>query len=75
MPHLDPASSFLTHAIVSIHADFQNALLRQNHMVEHFFRDVTTERLRRGVFRCVPDLILAIKEYIAVHNQEPKPFV
>ena len=44
-------------------------------MVERFFRDITTERLRRGVFRCVPDLILAIKEYIAVHNQEPKPFV
>ncbi|MEA3100821.1 MAG: hypothetical protein QOF74_5061 [Caballeronia mineralivorans] len=44
-------------------------------MVELFFRDITTERLRRGVFRCVPDLILAIKEYIAVHNQEPKPFV
>jgi hypothetical protein len=27
------------------------------------------------VFRCVPDLILAIKEYIAVHNQDPEPFM
>src|SRR5471032_1872592 len=44
-------------------------------MVERFFRDITTERLRRGVFRCLPDLILAIKEYITVHNQDPKPFV
>jgi hypothetical protein len=35
----------------------------------------TQPRLRRGVFRGVADLILAIKEYIAVHNQEPKPFV
>jgi transposase len=44
-------------------------------MVERFFRDITTERLRRGVFRCIPDLIGAIKDYIAVHNKDPKPFV
>ncbi len=44
-------------------------------MVERFFRDITTERLRRGVFRSVPELIRAIKEYIAVHNDDPKPFV
>jgi transposase len=44
-------------------------------MVERFFRDITSERLRRGVFRCVPDLILAIEEYIAVHSQDPRPFV
>ena len=44
-------------------------------MVERFFRDITTERLRRGVFRCVPELVGAIKEYIAVHNQDPKPFI
>ena len=44
-------------------------------MVERFFRDITTERLRRGVFRSVPELISAIQEYIAVHNQDPKPFV
>jgi hypothetical protein len=44
-------------------------------MVERFFRDITTKRLRRGVFRCLPDLVLAIKESIAVYNQDPKPFV
>ncbi|MEO6146883.1 MAG: IS630 family transposase [Sulfuriferula sp.] len=44
-------------------------------MVERFFRDITTERLRRGVFRSVPELISAIKEYITVHNRNPKPFV
>lgn len=43
--------------------------------VERFFRDITTERLRRGVFHSVPELIKAIKEYIAMHNQNPKPFV
>ena len=44
-------------------------------MVERFFRDITTERLRRGVFCSVPELIGAIKEYIVVHNNDPKPFI
>jgi transposase len=44
-------------------------------MVERFFRDITTERLRHGVFRNVPELIGAIKEYIALHNQNPKPYI
>jgi len=44
-------------------------------MVERFFRDITTERLRRGVFTSVPELIGAIDEYIAHHNINPKPFI
>ena len=44
-------------------------------MVERFFRDITTERLRRGVFTSVPELITAIDEYIAHHNAQPKPFI
>jgi transposase len=44
-------------------------------MVERFFRDITTERLRRGVFTSVPELIAAIDEYIAHHNTHPKPFI
>jgi len=44
-------------------------------MVERFFRDITTERLRRGVFTSVPELIAAIDEYIAHHNTRPKPFI
>ena len=44
-------------------------------MVERFFRDITTERLRRGVFTSVPELIAAINEYIAHHNTAPKPFI
>ena len=44
-------------------------------MVERFFRDITTERLRRGVFTSVPELIKAIDEYIAHHNTSPKPFI
>ena len=44
-------------------------------MVERFFRDITTERIRRGVFTSVPELIGAIDEYIAHHNTQPKPFI
>lgn len=44
-------------------------------MVERFFRDITTERLRRGVFTSVNELVAAIDEYIAHHNTNPKPFI
>lgn len=44
-------------------------------MVERFFRDITQQRIRRGVFRSVPELIAAIEEYIGNHNQAPKPFI
>ena len=44
-------------------------------MVERFFRDITTERLCRGVFTSVPDLVAAIDDYIAHHNTKPKPFI
>lgn len=43
--------------------------------VERFFRDITTERLRRGVFTRVPELIAAINAYIGHHNIKPKPFI
>lgn len=44
-------------------------------MVERFFRDLTTQRIRRGVFRSVDELIAAIEDYIHNHNQHPKPFI
>jgi transposase len=44
-------------------------------MVERFFRDLTQNRLRRGVFRDLEELIMAIGTYIDRHNQSPKPFI
>src|SRR6201993_3361457 len=44
-------------------------------MVERFFRDLTQNRLRRGVFRDVEELITAIADYIDLHNEKPKPFI
>jgi hypothetical protein len=31
--------------------------------------------LLRGVFRSVPELVDAIEDYIALHNENPKPFI
>lgn len=44
-------------------------------MVERFFRDLTANRLRRGVFRDVIELVEAIDLYIENHNNKPKPFI
>ena len=44
-------------------------------MVERWFREITDKRIRRGVFRSVPELIAAIQEYLDNHNQNPKVFV
>jgi hypothetical protein len=43
-------------------------------MVERFFRDLTQNRLRRGVFRDLEELIMAIGTYIDRHNESPKRF-
>jgi transposase len=44
-------------------------------LVERWFADITNKRIRRGVFRSVRELEAAIREYIAVHNEAPKPFI
>lgn len=44
-------------------------------LVERFFGKITDERIRRGVFHSVIELIEAIHEYIEEHNRSPKPFV
>jgi transposase len=44
-------------------------------LVERWFAEITNKRIRRGVFRSVKELETAIREYINVHNEDPKPFV
>jgi hypothetical protein len=44
-------------------------------MVERFFRDISENRLRRGVFTSAPELTSAIDQYIVNHNTNPKPFI
>ncbi|MBX3437203.1 MAG: IS630 family transposase [Planctomycetaceae bacterium] len=42
--------------------------------VERFFAEITAKRIRRGAFRSVPSLEKAIMDYVAQHNQNPRPF-
>lgn len=42
--------------------------------VERFFAEITTRRIRRGVFKSLPALEKAIRDYLDEHNQNAKPF-
>jgi transposase len=44
-------------------------------LVERWFAEITHQRIRRGVFRSVKELEAALREYLDVHNENPKPFV
>ena len=44
-------------------------------MIERFFRDLTHNRIRRGVFKDLEQLVTAIGDYIDDHNKNPKPFI
>jgi transposase len=44
-------------------------------LVERWFAELTNKRIRRGVFRSVKELEAAIRDYIDVNNEDPKPFV
>jgi transposase len=44
-------------------------------LVERWFGEITRKRIRRGIFKSVPELIEAIQEFIRINNQNPKPFV
>ena len=44
-------------------------------LVERFFAEITTRRIRRGTFTSVADLEDAIHDYLDRHNANPKPFV
>jgi transposase len=43
-------------------------------MIERFFSELTTKRVRRGIFRSVKALEKAIMDFIEMHNENPKIF-
>jgi transposase len=43
--------------------------------VERFFATLTERQIRRGTHRSTLELERAIKDYLAIHNRDPKPFV
>ena len=44
-------------------------------MVERFFRNLSEDRLKRGVFKSVDELIAAIELFVLAHNEAPKSFI
>jgi transposase len=58
-----------------VHMHFTPTSASWLNLIERFFRDLTDKRIRRDAFPNVQTLIVAIEQYIADHNQHPKPFV
>jgi transposase len=44
-------------------------------LVERWFRELTTKRIRRGIFPSTRSLIIAITDFLDATNSDPKPFV
>lgn len=44
-------------------------------LVERFFAEITTKRIRRGSYSSVDELEAEIYDYLLQHNAKPKPFV
>ncbi len=44
-------------------------------LVERFFATLTEKQIRRGTFRSTQQLESAIKNYLRLYNQDPRPFV
>ena len=44
-------------------------------LIERWFGELTSKRIRRGSFLDVNDLVTAINEFLAAWNEAPKPFV
>jgi transposase len=44
-------------------------------LVERWFATLTAKQLRRGVHRSTRELEAAIAQYLAIHNEAPKPFI
>lgn len=44
-------------------------------LIERWFVELSRKRLKRGVFKSVPDLMATIDEFIRHNNETPQPFV
>ena len=44
-------------------------------MVKRFFRNLSEDRLKLGVFRSVAELVCAIELFVLAHYEDPKPFI
>jgi len=88
LPHLDVhliADNYATHKHPKVrawlkrhprfHMHFTPTSGSWLNQVERFFGRITQDRIRRGVFKSVAELELAIQQYVDHHNADPKPFI
>ena len=57
-----------------LHLHFTPTSASWLNLVERWFAKITQQRIRRGAFKSVPDLVKAIMEYLDANNADPKPF-
>ncbi len=57
------------------HLHFTPTSASRMNLVERWFAALTDKQLRRGVHRSTREFEAAIRQYVALHNQRPKPFV
>jgi len=58
-----------------VHFHFTPTSASWMNMVEIWFSILTNQQVRRGTYNDVPELIAAIKQFIACYNQRAQPFV
>ena len=58
-----------------VHLHFIPTSSSRLNLVERFFGLLTEKQLKRGVFTSVKELEASIYDFIARHNESPKPFV
>ena len=58
-----------------VHFHFVPTSCSWANLVERFFSELTTRRIRRESFRSVAELEQAITEYLAYHNEQRRPYV
>ena len=73
--HKHPKVKARPHKHPRFHLYFTPTSASGLNMVERFFRDLTTQRLRRGAFRRLPELLEAITAYLGSDHVHPTPFV
>lgn len=73
--HKHPRMQRWLHRNPRFHLHFTPTSSSWLNLVERWFRNLTQQRLRRGSFHHIKDLIHAINDYIDNHNQNPRVFV
>ena len=73
--HKHPAVRTWLAAHPRYHLHFTPTSASWLNLVERWFAEITRQRIRRGTFRSVPDLIRAIQSYLREHNDNPRRFL